>query len=755
MSPSLHLELSKSCQSSSSLLLGGITWDSFGPHPTVTSMMQLTWDLGMDHVRSWVLRGDYELHDSFDRPSEWSSTVVTGLSEAAALPRAGDASAHPDEGTNATLRSEGSSHTPASSLSPSPSFSHTMEQLRGSGDHVDDVLIPKDMEIRRIFHNGHQTWQGLLDVALDLPRGAFPVLDPSVVFKDMPALPDSVPATGVLAGAPSWTVPDPDVAEETAPDTDGDQHLDLNSVTGTTKYFRLGYPDAMACHVTSDPSVCHYGSPSHANVGASSAPQGLAIVTMCWSYIFSTRLLQLQRRRAHYTDECLRPVPRNAADGLSEAQIPVRLPSEASPALVHWLCAVLAPKPGWLADDKGGPFSPWAATCAGGLEFAVVTEEEVTLDPDAQPPTDVEATDLLIEFCNLIGIGHEVSPFNGGARLSPIKAGFLATLGIPFYRMAKLKPQFFKPNLDVIKKPAPLSAHQVKSIHQYTQDLQYYMTLSMHQYSLGPVLWSIFWSPDVQCNLASPWLAAIRSVFERPFKFKDLELIAKIFTLRRPRVALWWHGLFLLGDIKLFEYINSYLDTLDEGCTYDTLARPDIVTTAWTGAAQSYQDDMTCHVYPSLSEPVPRAELLQHRHTLTLRDPWPLFYGWRPFGSVPKEAIEPDLYPWLERGHQREYQHWTWWAKDDAAAKPVTSAGFRRETHRFTLALVDRVNIESGPDSAPIPSWINLPVEPSRRATRQMIAHSLGNIVGERSVSTAVIAGLSHNHPWLQDWTPA
>lgn len=626
-----------------------------------------------------------------------------------------------------------------------------MDQLRGSADHVDDVLIPKDLDVRRVFHNGHQTWQSFLNLALNLPRGSFPVLDPSVVFKDMPALPNTIPQTGVLAGAPSWAVPDADATEE----TDADQDLDLDTVTGTTKYFRLAYPEPINCHITSDPSACHYGSPPHANVGASSAPQGLAILTMCWSYIFSTRLLHLQGRRAHYTDSCLRPVPKNAVDGLAENQILLRLPSEASLSLVHWLCALLAPKPGWSADDKGGPYSPWAASCTGDVEFVIVTDEQVTLDSEAQPPSDVQATDLLIEFCNLFGIEHELPANNGAAPLSPIKAGFLATLGIPFYRMVKLQPQFFKPNLEP-KNTAPLSADKVKSIRQYTEDLQYYMTLSMHQYSLGPVLWSVFWSPDIQCNLATPWLAAIRSVFERPFKFRDLELIAKIFTLRRPRVALWWHGLFLLGNIKMFDYINNYLDTLDEGCTYDTLARPDIVTTAWTGASQSYQDDVTSHVYQDLSEPVPRAELLQHRHTLTLRDPWPLFYGWRPFGCVPKEAIEPDLYPWLERGHQREYQHWTWWAKDDGRFKPVISEGFRRETQRFDSTLPDRTGIDSGPDPrAPIPSWINMPIEPSRRATRQMIAHSLGNIVGERSVSTAVIAGLSHNHPWLQDWSPA
>ncbi|KAI5464284.1 hypothetical protein BGZ63DRAFT_149213 [Mariannaea sp. PMI_226] len=714
--------------------------------------MQLTWDLGMDHVRSWVLGGDYELDDSFNRPMEWSSTVVTGLSEAAAVPRPGDASAHPGMGADVTLSSDPSTSTPASSP-PLLSPSHTMEQLRGSPDHVDDILIPKDSDVRRIFHNAHETWHEFVRIAKTFPRGVFPPgLDPSMMLKDMPALPNSIPEKGVLAGAPRWIVPDPD-STESQPNED----LDLNNVTGTTKYFRLAYPDPINCHITSDPSACHYGSPPPINVGASNAPQGLAILTMCWSYIFSTRLLQLQGRQAHYTECTLRPVPRNQVEveALAEDVIPIQLPSEASMSLIHWLCAILAPEPGWKADAKGGQFSPWAATCTGDYKFVVITDQQVDLDAHSQPPSDVEATDLLIELCSLFGIGHDMAPFDGPVPLSPVKASFLATLAIPFYRMAKLQPQFPKPSLEH-KSTAPMSSYQINSIHQYTTDLQYYMTLSMHQYSLGPVLWGMFWTPTIQCNLATPWLAAIKSVLQPYLEIKDFELIAKVFSLRRPRVAFWWHGLFLLGNHKVLEFISNYLDTLDEGCTYDTLARPDIVTTAWTGAAHSYQDDTSSHVYQDLGETVSRADLLRHRHTLTLRDPWPLFYGWRPFGSVPKESIEPDLYPWLERGHQREYQHWTWWAKDDIRYQPVVSRGFRRETGRFNPSVPDKIEIDVGPyPYAPLPSWISMPLEPSKRATLQMIAHSLGNIVGERSVSTAVMPGLTQHHPWLKDRTPA
>ncbi|KAF4968016.1 hypothetical protein FZEAL_10448 [Fusarium zealandicum] len=720
--------------------------------------MQLTWDLGMDHVRSWVLGGDYELDDSFNRPFAWSSTVVTGLSEAAIVPQLDDASAHSHAGADTETSRTTASTTPTSSLPPLKAPSPRQEQqFLAVAHNVDDPLIPNQRDIRRIFHNGRHTWHHFLSQALALPRGVFPPgLDPCIMLQDMPPLPDSVPPKGVLAGAPTWHVPDPEPCqpEPAQPSSRAHPDLDLNHVTGTTKYFRLAYPDPIDCLISSDPAVSSYGNPS--GTDASNAPQGLAILTMCWSYIFSTRLLQLQDRKAHFTDSHLRPIPINAVGDLARDEILVQLPRHASLRLVHWLSAILAPKPAWSANDEGGAYSPWDARCTGDLRFVIATEEQVSIDTHARPPNPMEATELLIEFCNLFGIGHEPCRSRDPSPLSPIKAAFLATLAIPFYRMAKLQPHLPMPSL----KPQTtnvLDRDQADDVRRYAGEAHYYMTLSMHPYALGPVLWSIFWQPDIQCNLVSPWLAAISSVIRPALDHGDFEMLVKVFALRRPRVALWWHGLFLLGNSKILDFIRNYLTTLDEGCSYDTLSRPDIVTAAWTGTPQSYQDDHSSTAFQNLSDAVPRAALLQHRHTLTLRDPWPLFYGWQPFGSVPKDAIEPDLYPWLERGHRREYHHWTWWSKDDATFEPSLYAGYRKETKRFDPNVPDNLALLSASDSsAPLPPATVLPIalEPSRRATLQMINHSLGNIVGERSVSTAVIPDLKQSHPWLKDWTP-
>lgn len=691
--------------------------------------MKMAWDSEMDHVRSWVLKGDYDtdIETSFDRPLS-NSTIATGLSEAKV----------PQIKENDDLQARFSQNTKFIT-SPAQDSSQLPSQLKSLAvaDDAEDPLIPTEVEIRHIYNNSLATWQNLVDQSLSLPRGTFPAgLSPSIMLQDIPPLPESLPPSGVLAGSPCFYLgPDPEPGSGS--------ELDLQTITGQPKYFRLAYPSPIECCISSDRSTC-YGNPA-GTADAPNSPQGLAILTLCWGYVFSLRQLQSQNKKVHFTSY-IHPISLCDVGELSQNDILIQLPKEASCRLVQWLCAVLAPNPGWAVD---GIYTPWDARFTSDVRFVIATEEQVSFDSDAELPTPTEATDLLIEFCELFGIDHPIGS-KSPTTLSPIKAAFLASLAIPFYRMAKLQPHLPRPWLRP-GKTAPLNAEQKADIHRYTEDARYYMTLSMHPYSLGPVLWSIFWQPDIQCNLVSPWLAGIENVLELALNSCDFEMLIKIFLLRRPRVAMWWHGLFLLGNSKIMDLIRSYLATLDEGCSYDTLSRPDIVSAAWTGAPQSYQDNIVSTTYQDLTTSIPRAAILQHRHTMTLRDPWPLFYGWLPFGSIPKSAVEPDLYPWLERGHHREYRHWTWWARDDTNFEPSTHSGYRKETKRFVSSVPDNLDIITSNCSAPVPP---IKLETSRRATLHMLSHSLGNMVGDRSLSNAYIPLLKQSHPWLKDWIP-
>jgi hypothetical protein len=140
------------------------------------------------------------------------------------------------------------------------------------------------------------------------------------------------------------------------------------------------------------------------------------------------------------------------------------------------------------------------------------------------------------------------------------------------------------------------------------------MALSMDPRSCGPVVWSIFWQPDVECNLVSPWLSSIASVLKPILESHNWIILPKVFAFRRPRIASWWLGIFLLGDTAIFDRVARYLETLEERWGFGSMAPPDITAATWTGTPQSFLDDESPSPYRDSKTPVARADLLRHRH---------------------------------------------------------------------------------------------------------------------------------------------
>ncbi len=296
-----------------------------------------------------------------------------------------------------------------------------------------------------------------------------------------------------MVGRPLWHIPDPEHLENAQ-----NEGLDLQHLHGLRKYFHLSFPKPIECRLSS--------RLPQADDQPWAAQRGLSFLTLCWSYIFSARLLEMQRRRVLYSQHSLQPQT-NKTFRAKQGDVVVNLGASASHALVRWLCAILAPRPGWVAD--GGDFPPWAAFCSGDASFAISTDRPLNLDSKEPPPSSTQATELLIELCTLYGFGPEKNKNQRSEMLSPPMAAFLAAIALPFYRNCNLQPQF--------QSSTTLRRRGVDSacfgpLRQYVADLPYYMTLSMHSRSLGSLIWSIFWQPEIECNLVSPWLISILSV---------------------------------------------------------------------------------------------------------------------------------------------------------------------------------------------------------------------------------------------------
>ena len=574
-----------------------------------------------------------------------------------------------------------------------------------------DPIIPSTAQIKSIWNQGIATWTSFVQAAEPLPLNRWPsgVSEPSSLLHDIPKLPLELPRHK-LSGQPVWSV----------------SHIEdaTREILGATKHFYLSYPEPVLCHISSLPPL-------------GNSPRGLSLLTVCWSYILSVRLLELQKRRIYYSQEYTKPKLRNH----STEKVAIDLPESVSPGICRWLCALLSQKPGWTTD-KPRDFPPWTPIFSESALLVIRTTSNLSFD-GCTPPSSKEACEYLIQLCHWYGLGPEepVHP-DGSEAMSPSTAGFLAALMLPFCRIAGLQPQLSAPSLG----RANVGSHSCcvrREITRQYGDLPYYMTLSLDPPSVGSMLWSIFWQPEVQCNLVSPWLSSILHVIRPIMESKDLLRLGKVFACRRPRVALLWLGIFFLGDPVILDQVQRYLEFHEERPWHGSLSAPDLVVSAWTGSPQSFWDEK--EQTPPDSDFVTRADILRRRHNFRLHeDHWTLF-AWQPFGDVARTQLEPELVEYLRRPYFRRYKYWVWLNAQDHTYQ----SGFRMDTKRLSREVPDHLEI------CPVMECTS-PCEvftiPSKQATLSMLHHSVQNMVYDRSLCISAIPRLRQDHEWLQDW---
>ena len=165
---------------------------------------------------------------------------------------------------------------------------------------------------------------------------------------------------------------------------------------------------------------------------------------------------------------------------------------------------------------------------------------------------------------------------------------------------------------------------------------------------------------------------------------RDLVGLMNTFALRRPRVALRWLGIFLLGSPDVLEEMVLWLETTEGryGRGLSALSWPDITSSAWTASPNSFWDEDTMGSYPNPTDLVPRVDVLRCRFNFLLQnEEWNRSFCWRPYGHIRKIDVELDVWPSFEGSSIYEYSHWIWWIKND---DPDVQAGFRRDTGKVS-----------------------------------------------------------------------
>ncbi|KAF5963515.1 hypothetical protein FBULB1_13341 [Fusarium bulbicola] len=619
------------------------------------------------------------------------------------------------------------------------SDSATIEQAALFLDEEDDPLIPSLQDVHCTFLIGKATWEEFLGQAMRLPQGMWPTdaLNPFATLVDVPSLPNNLPRRE-LFGRPCWELPR-DFGVTECQNT----HLQSDETSlqlGRLVKFQLQTNNPIRCDICPDDALHTCASFVTTN--------SLTVLVMCWSYILSARLLEMQRHKIRYTEYRLQPVVPN---GQKDAAVDINLKG-ASGALTRWLCAILNPTMGWQADDDGD-LPPWATSFKPCVRL-VLEASDMAADITSAP-SSIEAVELLIELCQLFDLGPDIASISNLEPLLPYKASFLAALAIPFYGFMKLQPLLPKPYLIKPQKRGTFNSSHAQQIREYFRHLGYFMTLSAHPPFVGSIIWSVFWQPDVNCNLVGPWLTSVLVVLEPIIALNRTEILLKVFLSRRPRIGIWWVALFLLGDPALFNWIRRYTVKAEEKRYYTSLTSPDPIVSAWTGSKQSFVDCDNDSIYLQQADLVSRADLLRCRFDAKLQQECATSLSWRPFGDIKKKQVELEIWPQLETKYTRSYNAFVWYLEESPSKykkySSIRDDGFRKNTG-LQMTVPDNLEMHTSTMPSKERSYHAIHMRPSIETTCRMMNFLVEDSRGDRHWEHAGFSVEKEQVRWLHDW---
>ncbi|KAL7922326.1 hypothetical protein ACQKWADRAFT_86644 [Trichoderma austrokoningii] len=497
-----------------------------------------------------------------------------------------------------------------------------------------EKVVPTADKCQFIQGFSKELWQGLAAAARSISLGRNSI-DLEKLVKHGPKMPDDMEDTTELTGFATWHI--------------------------TKEPRSLNYPLRNAPHLPRDglrrrwslmklkPAPCEISERSSFQV-SDSGSNGLALMFLAWSYILCVFLLEEQHSSVIYEDAAA-AAPSDDETSASEKVI-VDL-GEASEKEHRWWSAILSPGQGWRANRFGNPI--WAVSFASNVKFKVISqplavepseEEESEEMTEVNPPTSKEAIGFLSHFASLYNLESQAMLGLAMALTVPLHRHMSSTIHLP-------KPHLAKPSV------VPLTP----AIGKQHRQLSYYMVLSSNPAFVASALWSVFWEPEVDCNLVTPWFDPIIDVLQPLIESEDLEMVGHILALRRPSVAPLWYGLLACGTTETVLDIIPYLKTLNTTRVPIKLI-PEVAV--WTDSPQSFMDLEGYGPYLD-GNSVSRADAWRLRYECSSdwKDGIHFRYlpstPFRPFGSINGDELEIVAHKHLSCWrHQWTYEGFTW-----------------------------------------------------------------------------------------------
>lgn len=496
-----------------------------------------------------------------------------------------------------------------------------------------EKVVPTADQSRFVRGFSKELWEDLAAAARSSSFGRN-TIDLGSLVKHGPKMPDDMEDTTELVGFATWEITrEP---KSLIPPLRVQPHDPRN---GLKRRWSL---------MKSQPTPCEISERGSFQVSDSKS-NGLAFMFLAWSYILCVFLLEEQRVSVVYEDAA---APSDE-DTPTSNEFTVDL-GEASDEEHRWWSALLSPGQGWKATRSGHPV--WAVSFTGNVGFNVISQpsdsqpteeaEETEENNEIKPPTSKEAIAFLSRFASLYNLESQAALGLAMALTVPLHKNMSSTIHLP-------KPYLAKSNV------VSLTSVISKEFRQ----LSYYMVLSSNPAFTASALWSVFWEPEVDCNLVTPWFDPIIEIIQPLIEREDLETVAHILALRRPNVAPLWYGLLACGTTETVSAIVPYLKTLNTRVPARLI--PEVAV--WTDSPQSFMDMPGDGPYLQGNQ-VSRADAWRLRYECcnAWKDGAHFRYlpttPFRPFGFVNGDELEAVVHKHIDEcsRHQWTYIGFTW-----------------------------------------------------------------------------------------------
>ncbi|KAI6772918.1 hypothetical protein HG530_003876 [Fusarium avenaceum] len=492
---------------------------------------------------------------------------------------------------------------------------------------VSDPLRLEDFLFGIFYEKGYSTWSALLKQASEDPQIPSASLQVEHLFPRHPYFPIGVELddTGLLAATSTWV---PGTGSCDLPPFE--QPVSIFPYVGTpTKLFtstKLPLP----------PSVWFKQNDNH-----------LTVLVLAWVYALSARWVEIfpQASPLEYTDSQAEWLATPTCDN-AEAIVHV---GNVSDDAARWWAAIISPGQGWKGSISCGRHEfmpPWSTTLESLPTIRLFSASRSKMPSHQRCPGLETAVQYISDYCTLHSAHDQSRVAFATALMLPLAKYERTSVLLPVPRMCTATPRT-RSSAESTEEPI------------YGRDIQQFdrlLTLSCNPHGVKSILGSIFYEPSITCTTCGPWLQGA-ATFLQSGLIHNIDILARMFSLRSPHLSLLWLGAIIAGLHRGFlKGPGGLLGLLG-------LNRIDIHEAAWTGTLISFIQD---HV-PQQPE---NTTSISRRHEFTLsfltqgiaRYKSPPIFPYLPFGSTAVEDLDLDvrLHMGCPGGHVLKFSKITW-----------------------------------------------------------------------------------------------